>query len=84
MIDEDEKQRRNQLAPEITALAKEMEADAVPGSPPVQRQEQMRQINERMVREGHFEVRRRSDGSVALHALTDEAVDRFLELIKGG
>jgi len=83
MIDGDEKQRRNQLAAEITALAKDMGTDAVPGLPPVQRQEQMRQINQRMVREGHFEVRRRGDGSTSLHVLTDDAVDRFLELIKG-
>jgi hypothetical protein len=46
------------------------------------RHETMRQISAQMEREGHFEFRRRSDGSVSIHMTNDDAPRRLMELME--
>ena len=55
------------LVAQLTARAdNEHDATAVPGSPSARRFETMQQISAQREREGHFEFRRRSDGSVSI------------------
>jgi hypothetical protein len=42
----------------------------------------MRQISTQMEREGHFEFRRRRDGSVSIHMTNDGAPRRLMELME--
>ena len=71
------------LIAQLTARAdNEHDAVKVPGSPSARRFETMRQISAQMEREGHFEFRRRSDGSVSIHMTNDGAPRRLMELME--
>ena len=70
------------LVAQLTARANnEHDATEVPVSPSARRFETMRQISALMEREGHFEFRRRSDGSVSIH-MNDRAPRRLMELME--
>ena len=58
------------------------DAGKAPGSPSARRFETLRQIGAQMEREGHFEFRRRSDGSVSIHMTNDGAPRRLMELME--
>jgi hypothetical protein len=71
------------LVAQLTARANnEHDTTEVPGSPSARRFETMRQISAQMEREGHFEFRRRSDGSVFIHMTNDGAPRRLMELME--
>jgi len=71
------------LVAQLTARANnEHDAAEVPGSPSARRFETMRQISAQMEREGHFEFRRRSDGSVSIHMTNDGAPRRLMALME--
>ena len=71
------------LIAQLTARANnEHDAAEIPGSPSARRFETMRQISTQMESEGHFEFRRRSDGSVFIHMTNDGAPRRLMELME--
>jgi hypothetical protein len=71
------------LIAQLTARTdNEHDAAEVPGSPLARRFETMQQISTQMEREGHFEFRRRSDGSVFIHMTNDGAPRRLMELME--
>jgi hypothetical protein len=71
------------LVAQLTARANnEHDAAEVSCSSLARRSETMRQISAQMEREGHFEFRRRSDGSVFIHMTNDGAPRRLMELME--
>ena len=71
------------LIAQLTARTdNEHDAAEVPGSPLARRFETMQQISTQMEREGHFEFRRRSDGSVFIQMTNDGAPRRLMELME--
>ena len=71
------------LVAQLTARAdNERDAAEVPSSPSARRFETLRQISAQMESEGHFEFRRRRDGSVSIHMTNDGAPRTLMELME--
>jgi hypothetical protein len=71
-----------QLQAFVAQLTARANNEQVRGSPSARRFETMRQISAQMEREGHFEFRRRRDGSVSIHMTNDGVPRRLMELME--